>query len=227
MEHPPPWYHVFLERASTQKIFVLERHCATDEDCHAHHQDCPYEALQIAGSKGNVYTITISHITTCTCPVGVFNAKGQEKQCKHVLYVLHHVLKAPDNLKYQAAFLLSELKELFANAPPLPAEVVEEGSQDNNRKPIEGDCPICFMELENDEDIVWCQAACGNNVHKACFDKWAKVKAQVTCPFCRTLWQLPSKAQSGKIHAVNATENGAGGYLNVHDQLDYEMSGAV
>lgn len=30
------------------------------------------------------------------------------------------------------------------------------------------------MEFEPDkEDIVWCKAACGNNIHKVCFDKWA------------------------------------------------------
>jgi predicted nucleic acid-binding Zn finger protein len=53
--------------------------------------DCPFEKLQIAGSKGNVYTISISHLTTCTCPVGIFSRKGKEGQCKHILYALHQV----------------------------------------------------------------------------------------------------------------------------------------
>lgn len=53
---------------------------------------------------------------------------------------------------------------------------VENTSTENtqgNRKPIEGDCPICFMEFEPNEELVWCKAACGNNIHKACFGQWA------------------------------------------------------
>lgn len=30
------------------------------------------------------------------------------------------------------------------------------------------------MEFEPEtEEIVWCRAACGNNIHKACFEQWA------------------------------------------------------
>lgn len=44
------------------------------------------------------------------------------------------------------------------------------------RKPVDGECPICFMEFEPDkEEIVWCRAACGNNIHKECFNKWASM----------------------------------------------------
>ena len=70
---------------------------------------------------GNVYTVTISHTPTCTCPVGIFKNKSKETLCKHALYILHNVLKVPEHLKQQNAFLTSELKEIFANAPPLPS----------------------------------------------------------------------------------------------------------
>ena len=53
---------------------------------------------------------------------------------------------------------------------------MESASKENNegkRKEIDGDCPICFMEFDpNNEEIVWCKAACGNNIHKACFQQW-------------------------------------------------------
>lgn len=104
--------------------------------------------------SGNVYNVTISHVPSCTCPAGVFSRKGEEKLCKHALYVLHNVLKAPDHLKRQNALLTSELKEIFSNAPALPSETVQEESKDGNRKDLSDDCPICFMELEEDEDIV-------------------------------------------------------------------------
>lgn len=41
------------------------------------------------------------------------------------------------------------------------------------RKKISGECPICYEEFESkSEEIVWCKATCGNNVHKACFEAW-------------------------------------------------------
>jgi hypothetical protein len=53
-----------------------------------------------------------------------------------------------------------------------PAPSVEEN--DGNRRPVDGDCPICFQEMiEATEKIVWCKSACGNNLHKQCFDQWA------------------------------------------------------
>ena len=147
--------------------------------------------------------------------------------CKHIIYVLHHVLKAPEHLKCQNAFLTEELKQIFSNSPALPAEIVNDDEpQDGNRKPIEDDCPTCCMEFEDGEDIVWCRAACGNNVHKGCFDQWARTKAgNVTCPFCRTPWENEApKTQQVNVASVSIPEkcSGKGGYRNVRDQLDYD-----
>lgn len=205
-------------------MFVLDRERGVEEDCHANHHDCPCEKVQIAGSTGNVYTVTISHKPSCTCPAGIFTKKSEEKLCKHALYVLHNVLKAPDDLKCQNAFLTSELKEIFANAPALPADIAEDESQDGNRKALSDDCPICFMEFEEGEDVVWCRAACGNNIHKTCFDQWANAKANVTCPFCRTEWEYDApKTQKLNVASVDMTAAGKdGGYRNVRDQLEYD-----
>lgn len=169
----------------------------------------------MAGSTGNVYTITITHTPKCTCPNFV---KGNP-QCKHIINVLVKVLRAPARLQYQLAFLTSELREIFDNAGPLPSETVAESDKDGNRKPCEGDCPICCEELsESAEPIVWCRAACGNNLHKSCFDQWAATKrgVKVPCPYCRTEWQgeLPSLSSVSKDRPV-----GADGYVNVAQQL--------
>lgn len=167
IEEPSEAYQGYLDRANTHKMFILSRLRSVEHDCHANLTDCPFETLSIAGSKGNVYSIRISHRPTCTCPsaAGLFIKKGIEKpQCKHVIYVLHHVLKAPEHLKYQKAFLSSELKELFANAPPLPAQVAKDDPKDGKRKALEGDCPVCFTEF-GDESVTWCRSSCGNNIH--------------------------------------------------------------
>lgn len=150
-------------------MFVLERYCGHEEDCHANHEDCPYHEVKLAGTTGNVYSVIISHMPTCSCPNTAFKAKNSgHALCKHILYVLHFVLKAPDHLCYQNAFLTSELKEIDANAPALPAQVKEEEPMDGRRKPIEDDCPICCMEFDEGEDVTWCRAAC-KSLFCACF----------------------------------------------------------
>lgn len=63
---------------------------------------------------------------------------------------------------------------MFDKAPLSPQGSKTEEDTPGKRKPIEGDCPICFMEFDSQtEEIVWCKTACGNNIHKTCFDRWA------------------------------------------------------
>lgn len=77
------------------------------------------------------------------------------------------------------------------------------------------------MEFEagDADEIIWCKAACGNNVHKSCFQQWAKSKpGEVRCVYCRTPWMgetkdIKSIARSGGAH-VNAE-----GYVNVAAEL--------
>ncbi|USW58780.1 Putative E3 ubiquitin-protein ligase Zswim2 [Septoria linicola] len=213
------------EKALTQKMFVLERDRTIEQNCHARHDDCPCEELLIAGSKGNVYTVRISHIVTCNCPVSIFEKKGSEGHCKHILYALHTVLRIPDHLQNRQSFLHSELKELFANSPALPSQVAEHSEKDGNRKDADGECPICFMDFEEGEDLVWCKAACGNNLHAQCFRQWENNKNPVTCPFCRTRWQDNTKGkgqQKASMAEVDMPmDRGMGGYYNVADQLPY------
>jgi hypothetical protein len=102
-------YKTFLECASPQRMFILSRVQGV-ENCHANHQDCPIHQVKVAGTTGNVYTVIISHMPTCSCPNTNFKrADPSQVLCKHVLYVLHFVFKAPEHLCYQNAFLTSEL----------------------------------------------------------------------------------------------------------------------
>lgn len=173
----------------------------------------------MAGSTGNVYTVTISHIPKCTC----MNFRMGNAQCKHIIYVLVKVLKTPEHLQYQLAFLSSELREIFNRAGPVPVDAHVDDAMDGNRKPIDDDCAICCCEMEPDKEaIVWCRAACGNNLHKACFDLWAATKrgAQVTCPYCRTAWQTegaPSQATGSQAAAKGP--KGPEGYVNVAEKF--------
>lgn len=155
-------------------------------------QECPEEVVELTGSTGNIYTVRIATQPTCDCP----HAKAGN-QCKHVVYVMARVLRARLEYTYQLALLSTELQELFAHAPPIVDESGVGGEKDKNRKAVDGDCPICFEEMGGaKEEIVWCKAACGQNIHKQCFEMWSATKkrsdgagAKVTCPYCRSLWE--------------------------------------
>jgi hypothetical protein len=182
--------------------------------------------VELSGSTGNIYTVVVARQPSCDCP----HARAGN-QCKHVLYVMSRVLRARFEYTYQLALLSSELRDIFANAPDPTAgggAGAAGAEARGNRKPIEGDCPICFGELEasGGESVVWCRAACGQNIHKECFEMWAATKRQqgagataaseVTCPYCRSVWQ----GDEDMVKKIKMTGKvGAEGYVNVADQL--------
>jgi hypothetical protein len=205
----------FLEvkgRALTQRLTVLDRErCGTDE--------VPEEKVVMAGSTGNVYTQHICQVPSCDCP----HAK-KGNQCKHIVYIMLRVLRAPESVGYQLALTSQELRDLFKNAAPIPSANAEDTAatqEDGNRKSIEGECPICYTDFEPEgEAIVYCKAGCGNNVHKDCMQKWMAAKSgKATCPYCRTKWaEEDVGALGGKVNLEGAmrTEDG---YVNVAGQL--------
>ncbi|GAB1311507.1 hypothetical protein MFIFM68171_01717 [Madurella fahalii] len=216
---PPQSFAEVHRRATTQRFYVLSR-------ARGGTPECPEETVELAGSTGNVYTVVVARRPACDCP----HARAGH-QCKHVLYVLARVLRAPLEYVYQLALLSSELREIFAGAPPLPPPAgVDAGKEGEDgagkRKPVEGDCPICFCELEvagtGGEAVVWCRAACGQNIHEGCFETWAATKrrqaggGEVTCPYCRSVWDgdediIKKIKRTGKVNEE--------GYVNVADQL--------
>jgi hypothetical protein len=149
------------------------------------------------------------------------------------VYVLARVLRAKYEHVYQLALLSGELREVFEGAPPVAGDDGDGGAGPaggggGKRKAVDGDCPICFCEMdegEGGEPVVWCRAACGQNVHKGCFETWAATKrrqagaggnAEVTCPYCRSVWEgdedmIKTIRKDGKRNKE--------GYVNVAFQL--------
>ena len=75
---PPQSIDDIYDRATTQRFFVLGRtRTGTDE--------CPGEVVELTGSTGNVYTVTIGLVPECDCP----HAK-KGNQCKHIIFVGLH-----------------------------------------------------------------------------------------------------------------------------------------
>jgi len=220
-----------LGRVKTQRMFLIDRNRTTSED--GTHEE---EAFDLAGSTGNIYQITVSKVPKCTCPDA-----GKGNQCKHIIYVcltfllessetncrqvLVNVLKVREDLAYQLAFLTTELTEIFANAPittlsPDDAAKAQVTDTGGSRKPIEGDCPVCVMEFDESDkpdDILWCKGACGQNIHRTCFEQWARSKpGQVKCVYCRTPWKGDEETikKISKSGSVNHE-----GYVNVAGEL--------
>lgn len=203
-------------------MFVLDRRRGPTDECLHGTGECPSETIELAGSTGNVYTVTITHKPTCSCP---YFAKGHA-ECKHIIYALVKVLKAPTELQYQLAFLTSELEEILENAGPLPTEqaVHQHESGGARRHPVEGDCAICCEDLNAEaEEVVWCRGTCGNNLHKSCFQQWAATKrgSTVTCPYCRQVWKQLDEALDIRtlLDRGKGTPRGPEGYINVAAQL--------
>jgi len=208
----PQTYLERLDRVRSQRMFLIDRERKMSSD--RKHEE---EVFDIAGSTGNVYQVTIAKQPKCSCPD---NSKGN--QCKHIIYVLVNILKAPEHLAYQLAFVSAELTEIFSNAPDTPQTGTDSSpsttsSTQGHRKPIEGDCPVCVMEFEAGDDIVWCAAACGNNIHRQCFEQWAASKlGQVKCVYCRTPWK--GNEESVKRISKMGQKN-EDGYVNVAMEL--------
>lgn len=211
--HAPASYLERLVRVTTQRMFLIDRERKTSED--GLHE---IEVVDLAGSTGNVYQVTIDKAPSCTCPDC---SKGN--QCKHIIYVMVNVLKAPSQLAYQLALLSTELELIFANAPISPQLLSKDSpSSDGNRKPVEGDCPVCVMEMTWSDDIVWCKAACGNNIHRECQRQWAKSKpGHVKCVYCRTPWQedVADKTDLKRLVKSEGAVATGEGYMNVGREL--------
>ncbi|KAI9751692.1 MAG: hypothetical protein M4579_005958 [Chaenotheca gracillima] len=207
---PPQSYLERLERVVTQRMFLLDRTVVEDS------VDGPEGEFDLAGTTGNVYTVKIGKVPSCTCP----DNREKRNQCKHIIYVLVNVLKAPEELQYQLGFLSSELREIFNQAPPPPeANPQESGDDPGHRKPIEGDCPICITDMKPGQgDIVWCQAACGNNVHRQCFEQWATSKPgqEVRCVYCRMPWQGDEDSVKKIYKSRKISKDG---YINIASDL--------
>lgn len=174
-----------FERAITQRICVIDQTIVSE----THRQ------YTLRGTTGNVYKVSISGDgCECSCPD---SAKG-EHTCKHILNVLYKVLKV-DMFEIQNV-LSSGVDEnvaayIFARAPRA-VEALQTQHQDRSRtssqvtrKPVEGECVICFETFKPRQQLTWCQTQCGYNFHKQCLRQWSDAASKLTCPCCRSVWQ--------------------------------------
>jgi len=106
-----------LERALNERLYLIERRDASETSPsglvnHRH-------LFEVLGSTGNVYTVAVSRLPSCTC----FDFRERKQICKHLLFVYIKVLRLPRDspLAVQHGLLRSELDQIFADGSTDPA----------------------------------------------------------------------------------------------------------
>lgn len=183
------------------------------------------ETFTVMGVNGNVYNCVISTKPSCDCPdftkrVGT----PGHGPCKHLIFVFIRVLKLKedDPIWWQAGLLPEEVSEALRSATRTTPDVLADdavrrqyraanvpqssgSAGTSNRKPIEGDCPICYENLgEGDvvrpDDVTTFCEVCGNNFHKTCVQNWTRAKGQSSCPLCRAIMSRHEAPLARDVH---------------------------
>jgi hypothetical protein len=166
-------------RGVTQKLFLIENVPSTNTK---------ERKFVIMGSTGNVYTVSITNTPSCNCPDYV--TRGN--RCKHIYFVLLRIMKVfnPDIATYTD----TDLVIMFASIPQVNDSIVADNKtitkykkmETNNQiqqKGTDDNCLVCLDELENGEDLTYCNFSCGKPIHKLCFEMISK-KSVPNCLFC-------------------------------------------
>lgn len=165
-------------RAINEKLYLLSSH--NNEDCLLYN---------VTGSTGNVYSVKVSSMSSCTCPDFI----KRHNKCKHIYFVLLKVLKLEDdNKQFYSEEEFKEIKDKFKDFSVYDSNVKADESIINkwklfSKKDVDDVCPICLDDLQNGEELDYCKAVCGKYVHKECFKLWSRSKNSV-CVFCKSKW---------------------------------------
>lgn len=184
-----PYQESRLAKAYAERFFVLD-FIAVD--------DSPKYEIKVAGTKMDVYTVTIISRGTlrCDCPDGKSHALKRGVWCKHICFVVFRCGNIPRTVLDTRKLDEEQLKELpskfvfVMNNAGLSSEELsrkyKNASLQVNPSPRNAmeSCVICFEDLAGNE-LRTC-GVCLNAVHGVCFERW-KISARKTeCLFCRT-----------------------------------------
>ncbi|KAF4926740.1 hypothetical protein CGCVW01_v002824 [Colletotrichum viniferum] len=179
------------KKAMTQRMYIIKQY-ANDEWGNPNRL-----SLAVRGTGDDMYTVTIAHETSCTCSAAKFNPRSN---CKHVIYVLTHVLRAPAEILPQRRISDDELATIFARAPkirPTQAEIDNDPAfKDGVPKSKEGkDCIVCYQAFDDLETV--CCGTCGHYAHTGCFATFARESSGwgTKCPTCQAKWNPAGKSE--------------------------------
>ena len=180
-----------VERALSQRLYMIERVDGSN--------------YLVQGSSDSCYVVSLDQNNdtnewSCECP----DNEIRGYICKHMIFIMVRVLRLSVNdlarkLDCDDLFALQQLILRHRSNSLHPDTLLQRDRPINTRnenvreevtrREINSECPICYEEMKNSERIVWCKYSCGNNVHKGCFDRWARTRGRnLTCVWCRAKW---------------------------------------
>ncbi|EXF81199.1 SAP domain-containing protein [Colletotrichum fioriniae PJ7] len=147
-------------------------------------------SISIRGTGPDTYEVIIGAKTSCTCSSIMFRPRSN---CKHIIYVLTHVFRAPAELLPQRTLFSEEIERLFMRAPKVrftAAEASQDPSMSDGITKSKEDksCPVCFKDIGEAETV--CCSECGNHTHSSCFDVYMHQQTgwALTCAVCQAGW---------------------------------------
>jgi len=219
-----------LERMRRERHFLLDAKTVTKES----NVVC---TLEISGSTGNIYTITLSNDgMQCDCPDFFGNANADQIYCKHCCFVIYRVLASnidceevqPRQLKHQkVAQWQAKLTEISQR--PL-GNVIQHKSvvdidlacfgiikQTECKFPnrLEDSCGVCYEDLKGTSTLIEC-GECFNLVHIECADFWLRNGTVESCVYCRSLLPYALYLQD-KEQRASKRQKKTGEYRNILD----------
>ncbi|KAB8301045.1 hypothetical protein EYC80_002967 [Monilinia laxa] len=215
LSEPTPHFKMLLHEVETQIMYLCARERWDD--------DGREDRFLVIGTTGNLYCVHIGKNPSCTC----FQALGRNL-CKHIVFVLVKVLMLEAPLRYQVAFLSSEVESM------LDVVIIDDYCE---QKPADN-CPICLEKIDEDgDDITWCKSKCGISYHQSCQLRWATINwaekqrvedptIVIKCGCCRAPWiytMAELKLVIMMYDPENANQNGD--YYNVSKILGMKGPG--
>lgn len=182
--------------------------------------------------NSGIFTVVISKDLTCNChtvsttpsfeslpgaktnslPTSQPIEGNQGTMCEHIVYVLEYILRCPEPLVFQNAFLSVELEYIFAANPYFyyfPNKTPERVPQDDVvPSPA---CVICFQKISY-TPILPC-AKCGDSAHRECFDIFNDIRKpsqRLRCVLCEDEkeWACPERESAPPSQNLLHEEDG-------------------
>lgn len=184
-------------RGMHQRIFLILTHEYDDTE-----HERKYEVM---GTTGNVYTVCIVNVPTCTCP----DYMTRNKRCKHIYFVLTRIMKVKVAQEDIEEYSDDDLEDMFSHIPQvtenLRVDAVklakfkslkknDNGEVDMRKIDEEHLCPICLGEVYGcNEKVIYCRYSCGNPLHEQCFQMYNSKQTECKCIFCQKPWEDEKK----------------------------------
>ncbi|KAG7144908.1 hypothetical protein HYQ46_006358 [Verticillium longisporum] len=185
--------HASTKKALTQRMTLVKRQDATEwDDWNSYGPaNTNFANFYIRGSD-KTYCITINDSPKCDCPAKKYKPQNH---CKHIIYVLVHILRAPEALIHQRKLLEDEIRALLTQGPNLRPTLNQINNDPTMKDGIAKDktaqdCPVCYQSL-GDEDSVTC-VTCGRHAHESCHKKWEHENSgwgPLKCLTCQSIWK--------------------------------------